>query len=98
MRSREIEPGFALSWLRLAAGAAALVAAIFLLTTFQKHQTTPTVDVEQWAALTEWSASTDGLLASSSAVWGSKISTATDSWIDDSESSSSNQTQQEQTL
>jgi hypothetical protein len=97
-RAREVEPGFAFSWLRPAAAAVVLMAAIFLLTTFQKHQTTPAADTEQWAALTEWSASTDGLLTSSAAVWSSNISTVTDSWIQDSESFSSNQTQQEQAL
>jgi len=82
-------PAVTIPWMRLAAGAALLMALIVVLTL--KHR--PVTDVQQWAALSNWRATTDELLTVSSTPWDSTINTPTDSWI-----KNSNQPNQKETL
>lgn len=98
-REPEVQPRFAFPWLQLAGGMAVLLAIMFSLEnlTFTEPQPAPTVDTESWIKLSAWSASTDSLLtasASSTAAWGNQISTTTDSWIEKTEISTSNQPNQ----
>jgi hypothetical protein len=88
VRSSPVQ-SFTAPWLRLAAGAALLVALIVAL--MGKRQ--PIVDTQQWAALSNWHATTDELLTVSGSPWGSTISTPTDSWTENS-----NQTKPKETL
>ena len=48
---------------------------------------------ESWAALSNWRASTDDLLPTSTAALSGKFSTSTDSWIDDSPTTTTSQDQ-----
>ena len=82
-------PVFTVPWWRLAAGAALLVMLILALT-IHRH---PVTDTQQWVALSNWRATTDGLLTVSRMPLGSVISTPTDLWIENS-----NQTNQKETL
>ena len=71
---------FALPWLRLAAGAVVVVTLLMVLTI--KHR--PVADTQQWAALSNWRATTDELLTVATTPWDSTVSTPTDSWIQNS--------------
>jgi hypothetical protein len=85
----EVEPRVALLWLQVGMSAAflvALCASIFVFHHGKKPQISTVaeaVDTQKWAALSNWSASTDGLLAMSGNSWGSSstITTPTDSWL-----------------
>ena len=79
----------AVPWLRLAFGATGLVALLLVV----KLNRPPVTDTQQWAALSNWSATTDELLTVASTPWGSSLSTPTDSWI-----KNSNQINQKETL
>lgn len=67
-------------WVRLAVGAAGLVALLLVV----KLNHPPATDTQQWAALSNWSATTDELLTVASTPWDSTLSTPTDSWINNS--------------
>lgn len=78
--ARAPRPAVTLPWLRLAAGAAVLVTLIVALAV-RRH---PVADPQQWAALSNWRATTDGLLTVTNSPLGSTISTPTDLWIENS--------------
>ncbi|MEI8063387.1 MAG: hypothetical protein WCH84_04920 [Verrucomicrobiota bacterium] len=82
-------PVFTFPWLRLAAGAAVVVALLVVV----RINRQPVVDTQQWVALSNWQATTDELLTVANTPWGSTLSTPTDSWIENS-----NQTNQKETL
>jgi hypothetical protein len=94
---RESKPDFAWLRLRIAMGATALVAAVLFVIS-HVFRTPHAVDPEQWAALSNWSAPTDGWLAASSQIWSGNITTTTDSLIEDSSISSPQQTNTKHTL
>ena len=73
-------PRMAFLWVRFAAAAVAaslLLAAIALRT--REHSTA--VEVRQWEVVSAWQAPTDRLLNVPGVPWGTRVSTATDSWI-----------------
>jgi len=77
-------------WIRLAAGVAGLAALLLVV----KLNRPPVTDTQQWATLSNWSATTDELLTGASTPWGSStLSTPTDSWL-----KNSNQINQKETL
>ena len=73
-------PAVTFPWWQLAASAAAVVTLIIALRL--KHQFV--ADTQQWAALSNWRATTDEFLIGPSTPWGSTLSTPTDSWIENS--------------
>jgi hypothetical protein len=73
-------PKLAVRWLPLAAAAAALIVVGLWLLAPGPAETE--VRLEQWAALSNWQASTDGLLTLSSGPWGSQVATSTDAWLE----------------
>ena len=84
-------PRTAIRWTRLAAAAAAVVVlgvSLVLLHPRSAPQPvgytqgqSPAADLKQWAAVSDWRASTDPLLSVSSLSWESRISAPTDSLI-----------------
>jgi len=82
-------PAAAFPWWQVAVSAVLVVALIVVVQI--KHR--PVADPQQWAALSNWRATTDELLTVSSTPWGSTLRTPTDSWIE-----SSTQTKQKETL
>ncbi|MEI7864321.1 MAG: hypothetical protein WCI38_03035 [Chthoniobacterales bacterium] len=76
---REMFPVWALRSSWIAAGAAAVVAFV-LFRADSLVRTEPSVaSAEDWSALSDWTAPTDKLLASSGTVW--ETSSMTDAWI-----------------
>ena len=72
---------FPSTWpLRLAA-AAALIALCAGAALFFAPRREKTPDMQAWAALSKWQASTDGLLTMSGMPLGSKVTTTTDAWV-----------------
>jgi hypothetical protein len=108
-RVRPVEtPVFPMVWLRLAAAALLLAAlGVSLAVIHARRRETmpvtvampPAEDTQQWSALSNWSAPTDGLLTlSSTAVWGSKITTPTDTLIESTNETGSSQSDERGTL
>jgi hypothetical protein len=107
-RARPVEtPVAAALWLRLAAAAVVLAAlGVSLTVTHARRRETmaasapvTTTQTQQWAALSNWSAPTDGLLTmSSTAVWGSRITTPTDTLIESTNETDASQSDEKGTL
>ncbi len=106
MRAWHAEPPvFAVPWLRLAAVLLAMLGVSLVVIHARRRETTvavappPAVDAQRWAALSDWSAPTDGLLTlSSTAVWGSKVTTPTDTLIESTNATDASQSDEKETL
>jgi hypothetical protein len=81
VRARETMPRFTLLRFSVAASAAVLVILGVSLALFYTTTRQPAAVPEQWAALSNWRAPSDGLLNVSSMPWGGEIVTWSDSWI-----------------
>ena len=98
-RRRQPPRSSAVLWWRWAPAAALVIALGVLLAVLQHGRRSPAAaDLQPWTALSNWRASTDELLTVSSTPWGSKITTPTDSWIEDGTVSDSTQTNKKETL
>jgi hypothetical protein len=75
-------------WGRLVAGLALLTALLYFGSPFKKSPVEVVDETATWAAISSWSASTDGLIADSSQSISSATATNTDSWIQDGDTSS----------
>jgi hypothetical protein len=89
--------GIALPWIHIAAAAAVIFLGVALFVFYCRQpesglQSEPVAGIQketepevpdQWTAFSNWQASTDSLLTVSSTPWSSRISTPTDSWMDD---------------
>ena len=74
-------------WGRFVAGMALLTALLFFGSPFKKSTVDVVDETATWAAISTWSASTDRLLADSSHSISSATATNTDSWIQDGDTS-----------
>lgn len=74
-------------WGRLVAGMALLTALLYFGSPFKKSPVDVVDETATWAAISSWSASTDGLIADSSQSISSATATNTDSWIQDGDTS-----------
>ena len=74
-------------WGRLVAGMALLTALLYFGSPFKKSTVDVVDETATWAAISSWSASTDGLIADSSQSISSATATNTDSWIQDGDTS-----------
>jgi|WetSurMetagenome_2_1015567.scaffolds.fasta_scaffold27963_3 hypothetical protein len=74
----------ALPWFPLAAAAALLVALALGVLVLPKMHRNPTSNLQEWAALTEWRASTDDLLNLPDTPLGGPVTSRTDSWLEHS--------------
>jgi len=83
-------PAVAFPWWRLAVGVAMLMTVAM---PWMIHRRQPVANSQQWAAVSNWHATTDELLTVSSTPFGSTITTPTDSWI-----KNSTQTNKKETL
>ena len=74
----------------LSAFAAALfvAAALIAFSVLPKNEPHTTAEVEQWAAISDWTASSDAILAENSAVIGFSLSTSSDMLFESLPSSS----------
>ena len=80
--TRAPRPAFVMAWGRLATMTAALVIVSVTLVMFHARRTHTTEDnLQQWAALSNWQASTDGLLSVSNTPWAGTFTASSDSWI-----------------
>jgi cytoskeletal protein RodZ len=89
---RRVRPRIEVRWLRVSSAVAAVVLLVVWVslsarkTPMQRVDAIPVaaasaVELKQWAALSNWTASTDTLLTLSSVSLGSSVATPTDSWI-----------------
>jgi len=74
-------------WGRFVAGMALLTALLYFGSPFKKSTVDVVDETASWAAFSSWSASTDGLLADSRHSISSASPTNTDSWIEDGDTS-----------
>ena len=97
--SEDAAPAFSFPWLRLLTGLSA-AAALALVLVSQRTARKPSDNLTQWAALSNWRASTDSFLTASNSGWANTLNTTTDSWLENWSSSDSDTTQtiQEKTL
>ncbi|MBI2438551.1 MAG: RNA polymerase sigma factor [Lentisphaerae bacterium] len=70
--------------LRLAMAAVALIMVATSLTVYQVKTRQAAAEAHQWAALADWQAATDGLLAEASTPWGNQVGTSLAAWLDES--------------
>lgn len=70
--------------LSLATAAAIVVSALLVLNSPHPRETVP----ESWSSISDWSASTDSLLTQSETFSSSSLTTPSDSWLEDINSSS----------
>ncbi|HTS18374.1 MAG TPA: hypothetical protein VMP11_12435 [Verrucomicrobiae bacterium] len=78
------EASFGILWPRLAAGVALIAAVSMSLILFRAYKGRSADVTQQWAALSNWRASTDELLSvSGAATWGGAITTPSDLWLED---------------
>lgn len=63
LRKRSPEPEPQNFWMRFAVAATLILAAVFSVNIHQKNRAH--AEAEQWATLSQWSATTDGMLATS---------------------------------
>ncbi len=70
-------------WLRLAGALAAVV----VLAAWWLWSRPPAVDVTQWAQLSNWRASSDSFLPTTSTPWGESVTTKSDAWFQDTATS-----------
>ena len=88
---RRAAPRTAIRWMRVAAAAAAIVVVGASLSLLHRPAVTAplqsardsvaAVDLNQWAACSEWAAPTDSLLATSDLPWGARLWGPTDSLL-----------------
>jgi hypothetical protein len=70
-------------WGRFIAGMALLTALLYFGSSFTNSTVDVVDETASWAAISSWSASTDGLLADTSYSISSASATNTDAWIED---------------
>jgi DnaJ-domain-containing protein 1 len=76
-------------WMPFAFTAALFVAAALIaFSVLPKNESHTTAEIEQWAAISEWNASSDAILAENSAVIGVSLSTSSDMLFESLPSSS----------
>ena len=76
-------------WMLFAFAAALFVAAALIaFSVLPKNEPHTTAEVEQWAAISDWTASSDAILAENSAVIGFSLSTSSDMLFESLPSSS----------
>jgi hypothetical protein len=80
----------AFGWMPFAVAAAVLAAAAFLtFSVLPNNETHTTAEIEQWAAISDWTASSDAILAENTPCIGVSLSTSSDLLFESAPTSSS---------